>query len=105
MEFISRLADTVEKDKIVDELLAGVQGSFDLGVLFITPFAPYDAKSVYQEIAARVGIRNFICCTCAGIIGNQHEIEGLPSAALMLARLPEVSIKLFYLDQNQLDEF
>ena len=104
MEFISRLADTVEKDKIVDELLAGVQGSFDLGVLFITPFAPYDAKSVYQEIAARVGIRNFICCTCAGIIGNQHEIEGLPSAALMLARLPEVSIKLFYLDQNQLDE-
>lgn len=105
MEFISRLADTLEKDRIVDQLLAGVSGSFDLGILFITPLAPYDAKTVYQQIENRVGIRNFLCCTCAGTIGNQREIEGRPSAALMLARLPDVSIKPFYLDQNQLEEF
>lgn len=105
MEFISRLADTTDKEKIVDQLLDGVKGTFDLAVLFITPYAPYNAKAVYQEIEARVGIRNFLCCTCAGIIGSQREIEGLPSASLMLARLPDVSIKPFYLDQNQLNQF
>jgi small ligand-binding sensory domain FIST len=104
MEFISRLADTVEKNRIVDQLLAGVNGSFDLAILFVTPVGSYDAKEIYQEIEAKVCIRNFLSCTCAGIIGNQHEIEGRPSAVLMLARLPDVTIRPFYIDQNQLDE-
>ena len=106
MEFISRLADTVEKNRIVDQLLMdGVSGDFDLGILFVTPSAPYNALDIYKEIGRRVGIRNFLCCTCAGTIGNQHEIEGRPSASLMLARLPDVKIKPFYIEQNQLDQF
>jgi len=104
MEFISRLADTTDKNRIVDQLLLdGVSGTFDLGVLFVTPSMPYDAQEIYKEIEKRVGIRNFLCCTCAGTIGNQREIEGAPSASLMLAQLPGVSIKPFYLDQAQLD--
>ncbi len=105
MEFISRIADTSEKDRIVDQLLMdGVSGQFDLGVLFVTPSVMYDPQEIYKEVAKRVGIRNFLCCTCAGIIGNQREIEGVPSASLMLARLPDVSIKPFYIDQGQLDQ-
>lgn len=105
MEFISRLADTTDKHKIVDQLLAGVSGDFDLAVLFVVPAGSYDAKTIYHQIESRVKIRNFICCTCAGTIGNQHELEGVPSAALMLARLPDVAIKPFFIDQNQLDAF
>jgi len=106
MEFISRLADTTEKNRIVDQLLLdGVSGQFDLGVLFVTPAMPYDPQEIYAEIEKRVGIRNFLCCTCAGVVGNQREIEGQPSAALMLARLPDVVIKPFYIDQAQLDQF
>lgn len=104
MEFISRLADTVEKDRIIDQLLAGVTGDFDLAVLFVAPFPPYDVEAIHQQIEKKIKVRNFLSCTCAGIIGNQHEIEGLPSAVLMLARLPDVEIRPFYLDQNQLDE-
>ena len=55
MEFISRIADTVEKDRIVDQPLDGVSGNFDLAVLFVTPIATYDAKEIYQEIARRFG--------------------------------------------------
>lgn len=105
MEFISRLANTTEKHKIVDQLLAGVSGDFDLAVLFVVPSGPYDAKTLYQQIENRVKIRNFLCCTTAGVIGNQHELEGIPSASLMLARLPDVAVKPFYIDQNQLDAF
>jgi small ligand-binding sensory domain FIST len=105
MEFISRIADTSDKDRIVDQLLMdGVSGQFDLGVLFVTPSVMYDPQEIYKEIEKRVGIRNFLCCTCAGIIGNHREIEGTPSASIMLARLPDVSIKPFYLDQAQLDQ-
>jgi small ligand-binding sensory domain FIST len=105
MEFISRIADTTDRDRIVDQLLLdGVSGQFDLGVLFVTPSLPYDAQKIYKEIEMRVGIRNFLCCTCAGIIGNQREIEGAPSASLMLARLPDVTIKPFYIDQVELDQ-
>jgi small ligand-binding sensory domain FIST len=104
MEFISRLADTTDPEHIVDQLLLDVSGQFDLGVLFVTPAIPYDPQDIYKEIESRVGIRNFLCCTCAGIIGNQREIEGAPSASLMLARLPDVSIKPFYIDQAELDQ-
>lgn len=105
MEFISRLADTTDKYKIVDQLLAGVSGSFDLAVLFVVPSGPYAVKTLYQEIENRVSIRNFLCCTTAGVIGDQQEFEDVPSAVLMLARLPDVGIRPFYLDQNQLDSF
>ncbi|MBL8012260.1 MAG: FIST C-terminal domain-containing protein [Candidatus Omnitrophica bacterium] len=105
MEFISRLADTTTKTKIVDQLLTGVSGEFDLAVLFVNPMQPYDAKSVYQQVESRIKIKNFLCVTCAGVIGSQREIEYQPAASLLLARLPDVDIKPFYLDQSQLDEF
>ena len=44
-----------------------------------------------------------ICCTCAGIIGGEREIEGRPSASLMLMRLPQVKIVPFTLTQPVLE--
>jgi small ligand-binding sensory domain FIST len=104
MELISRLADTTDKSKITDQLLTGVEGSFDLAFLFINPDGHYDAKTIYHQIESRIKIRHFLCVTCAGIIGTQREIEGIPAASLLLARLPDVTIKPFYIDQLQLDD-
>ena len=58
---------------------------------------------LYQELSKRISIKNFLCCTCAGIIGTEREIEGRPAASLLLARLPGVSINPFYLNQVQLE--
>ncbi len=105
MEFISRLADTTDQSKITDQLLSEVQGDFDLAFLFVNPQEPYDVKKIYHQIKSKIKIRHFLCCTGAGIIGTQREIENQPSASLMLARLPGVTVKPFYIDQAQLDEF
>jgi small ligand-binding sensory domain FIST len=103
LEFISRITEADSLPEITSELLEGVQGDFDLGVLYICPWPPYDPMSLFQALKKQVHIRHLICCTCAGIIGGKREIEGRPSASLMLMRLPEVKIVPFALSQSVLE--
>jgi len=103
MEFINRITERFERDWIITDLLDSVKGSFDLGVLFVSPWHPYDPRELYEALRSKAGIRHFLCCTCAGTIGSEREIEGRPSASLMLARLPGVKISPFYLSQAALE--
>ena len=103
MEFISRITEALDQEQILKDLTENVSGPFDWGVLFVTPWRPYEPIELYQALAGRVGIKHFFCCTCAGIIGTQREIEGRPAASLMLARLPGVLVNPFYLNQVQLE--
>lgn len=103
MEFINRITQAGVSTQIVSELLTGVEGDFDLGILYICPWPPYDPLSIFQALKAKGNIRHLICCTCAGIIGATREIEGRPSASLMLMRLPQVKIVPFVLSQPVLE--
>ncbi len=103
MEFINRLTDASEDDRIITDLLEGVEGAFDLGVLYVCPWQPYDPIELYRALRDQVKVRHFLCCTCAGIIGTDKEIEGRPSASLMLARLPGVELVPFSLNQAELE--
>src|SRR5271167_2871211 len=103
MEFINRITEADSSAQIVTELLAGVEGDFDLGILYICPWPPYDPAELFQALKAKGNIRHLICCTCAGIIGEAREIEGRPSASLMLMRLPQVKIVPFTLTQPVLE--
>jgi small ligand-binding sensory domain FIST len=103
MEFINRLTQSSDRVQIVAELLEGVEGEFDLGILYVCPWQPYDPQEVYKTLKDRVKIKHFLCCTCAGIIGTEKEVEGRPSASLMLARLPDVQIVPFSLNQVELE--
>ncbi len=103
MEFVNRITDKFERDQIMADLLGAVEGPFDLGILFVSPWHPYDPAELYKAIKAKVKIGHFLCCTCAGIIGSEREIEGHPSASLMLVRLPGVKVAPFYLSQVGLE--
>ncbi len=103
MEFINRITEAGSSTQIVSELLTGVEGDFDLGILYICPWPSYDPLSIFQDLKAKGNIRHLICCTCAGIIGATREIEGRPSASLMLMRLPQVKIVAFALSQPVLE--
>ncbi len=103
MEFINRITDATDEDKITADLLEGVEGAFDLAVLYVCPWQPYDPIELYESLRAGSNVRHFLCCTCAGIIGGELEIEGRPSASLMLMRLPQVKITPFYLNQAILE--
>ena len=103
MEFINRITEAGNSSQIIAELLLEIEGDFDLGILYICPWPPYDPLELFQALKARGNIRHLICCTCAGIIGGTHEIEGRPSASLMLMRLPQVKIVPFALTQPVLE--
>jgi len=103
MEFINRITEAATPEQIVFELLAGVEGDFDLGILYVCPWPPYEPADIFKALKAKGNIRHLICCTCAGIIGGEREIEGRPSASLMLARLPSVKIVPFILSQPVLE--
>jgi small ligand-binding sensory domain FIST len=103
MEFINRITETTLEDQIVPELLHNVSGEFDLAILFVCPWRPYDPAAIAEQIKAKVLVRHLIICTCAGVIGREHEVEGRPAASLLLMRMPHVKITPFYLDQPQLE--
>jgi small ligand-binding sensory domain FIST len=103
MEFINRLTEADNLPKIMADLSAGIAGDFDLGILYVCPWAPYDPLELFQALKAKVQVRHLICCTCAGIIGTEREIEGRPSASLVLMRLPLVKIMPFSIVQPVLE--
>jgi small ligand-binding sensory domain FIST len=103
MQFISRLTEALDQEQILKDLTENLSGSFDLGILFVTPWQPYDPIELYKSVAKQIGIRHFLCCTCAGIIGSEREIEGRPAASLLLAKLPGVTINPFYINQVELE--
>ena len=103
MEFINRITEAGNLSQITADLLMDVEGDFDLGILYICPWPPYDPVELFQTLKAKGKIRHLICCTCAGIIGGEREIEGRPAASLMLMRLPQVKILPFALSQPVLE--
>src|ERR1039457_4531660 len=103
MEFINRITESDNLNQIIAELLLQIEGDFDLGILYICPFPPYDPLELFQALKAKGKIRHLICCSCAGIIGGEREIEGRPSASLMLMRLPQVKIIPFAISQPVLE--
>jgi len=103
MEFINRITEAGSLPQIISELLLGIEGDFDLGILYVCPWSPYDPLELFQAIKEHGNIRHLICCPCAGIVGGEREIEGRPSASLMLMRLPQVKIVPFALSQAVLE--
>jgi len=103
MEFINRITQASHLPQIIAELLMEIEGDFDLGIVYICPGSSYDPLELFQALKARVNIQHLICCPCAGIIGGTQEIEGRPSASLMLMRLPQVKIVPFTLTQPVLE--
>ena len=103
MQFISRITEALDQEQILKDLTEDVRGTFDLAILFVAPWRPYDPQELYNALRKKIPARHFLCCTCAGIIGSEREIEGRPAASLLLARLPSVSINPFYLNQVELE--
>ena len=103
MQFINRITEALDHEQIIKDLTENVSGFFDFGILFVSPWKPYEPSELYNLIAKRISMKHFLCCTCAGIVGSDREIEGRPAASLLLAKLPGVSINPFYLNQVELE--
>ncbi len=103
MEFFSRITTQTDTQKIVRELTEGLEAEFDLGFLFISSFGKTSTEEIIELINRRIKIKNLLGCTCAGIIGEQTEIERQPATSLILAKLPGVKILAFCINQTQME--
>ncbi len=103
MQFTNRITEASDLEQILKDLTENVRGNFDLGVLFVSPWQPYNPQEIYKALKAQIKIKHFLCCTCAGIIGSEREIEGRPAASLLLAQLPNVTVSPFYINQVALE--
>ncbi len=103
MEFISQISSAADTSKVIEDLTRGVEGQFDLGFLFMASFNKIAAEEIMMLLRRRIKVRNFLGCTCAGVIGSQTEIEGQPANVLILGKLPGVKILPFVLNQSELE--
>ena len=103
MEFINRLSQKKTIDQMIEDLTKALSGPYDLGILFVSYLTPENIRQLVDGIRNRISIKNFVGCTSAGVIGTQQEVEQQPAASIILAKLPQVNIVSFSLNQSQLE--
>jgi len=104
MEFENRFSESSDPEEIVAALTDGSAGEYDVGVLFLSLMSRESVETIVEGIRGHIAISHLMVGTCAGIIGGQIEVENLPAASLLLAKLPGVTVNPFYLDQSQLSQ-
>lgn len=104
MEFENRFSQSSEPEEIVAVLSDGPSGEFDVGVLFLSMMSRESVEQVIDGIRENIAISHLLVGTCSGIIGGHIEVENSPAAALLLAKLPGVTVSPFYINQSNLTQ-
>ncbi len=101
-----KAAASAEKDPIdaAEAVCEKVQGFVpDLAVLCVTPKHREHFESISETILDKVGPRNLIGSSMAGVIGPEQEIEAGTGVSLWVAKMPGVRVLPFVIDQGDLD--
>ena len=104
MQFISRTSTLPDPKKIVKELAGEDHDFFDIGMVFTSGLEKSEIEELVDLLRKNLRVKTLIGCTCAGIIGNDVEIEHKIATTIILARLPEVKITPFSMTQMQLEQ-
>ncbi len=102
MEIISRITTATARDAIIKDLLPDGGETFDLAFLFISFFDKEAILEISTLLQKKLKVKNFLGCSCAGIIGTYKEVEQEPACSLILANLGSVAVNPFYLTQEDL---
>ncbi len=101
MKFVSRLSLRTETDAAVHDLCIDLkQFEADLAVVFASHHYGPEFHELVQGIYSSINCRNLIGCTGEAIIGPTAEIEARPAVSLWAAKLPDVRVLPFLLDQE-----
>lgn len=99
----SRLSLRREVEDVIHDLTVDASGfGADLAFLFASHHYGPEFVKLVTGVYERINTRNLIGCTGESIIGPTAEIEGRPAVALWLAKLPDVRVFPFVLDQEDL---
>jgi len=104
MEFRARLTLRTELEAAVHDLSVDLRDfDADLAVVFASHHYGPEFVELIRSLYDKINTRNLIGCTGESIIGPTAEIEGRPSITVWAARLPDVRIFPFVIDQEDLE--
>lgn len=76
----------------------------DLVMLFFTSHFEDEAETIVKTLVRRYPTAVILGCTAEGVIGSASEHERIPAVSLMLASLPQVQLKPFYVSSEQIGQ-
>lgn len=92
-------------DYLISRLRQAMRGEpVDLLLLFLSPHFRADAPGLAARFRAEFGPQAMVGCTGEGVIGGGHEVEQVPSIAVVAASLPGVRLAPFSLRPSRLQE-
>jgi small ligand-binding sensory domain FIST len=108
MRFASSITTKSKPSDAIEELLAPLDarvtpGDIDLAMLFVTDHYAEAVDLVLDRLTQVVPHALILGCTAEGTIGVDKEVERTASMSLLVASLPDVDIRPFYLQQKQLE--
>jgi small ligand-binding sensory domain FIST len=108
MRFASSIASASDARRAVDVLLETIDahvtpGMVDLVMLFTTAHFEDDLPGVADRISTAFPGGVVVGCTAEGTIGGDKELEHMPSMSLLVASMPDVDIRPFYMRQTELE--
>jgi small ligand-binding sensory domain FIST len=98
--FASAVSTQNDVERAVGELAAAVeaqlQGSLpDFVLVFLSTHFSRSARKIVEGLSSRINTRVLAGCTAEGVIGREHEIEGVPAISLIAGSLPGVNLTPF----------
>mgnify|MGYP002622904355 FL=1 len=101
MQFKAAVSTLTDSSAAIKQLQAELGGlAPDLVLLFVSAHHGPDFEKLLAEVRDKINTRNLIGCTAAGIIGPDREVEDAPAIAVWAAKLPDVRILPFVIDQE-----
>jgi small ligand-binding sensory domain FIST len=79
-------------------------GPVTLALAFVTPHFAEFYEGLHETLMKSLGPETLLGCSAGGVIGGGEEVEQLPAVTLVVARLPDVAVRPFYLDGEKLPD-
>ena len=109
MKWSSAVSESSSVEEAVDQCVTSVREglaseSVDLAVVFASPHFGESYERIPGMVANRLGAKHIIGCSAGGVIGGGHEVEQRAGFSLTAASLPNVSIKPFHVQNEELPD-
>ena len=97
--FASALSTAPTPERAAGEALQTLgprlEGAADVVVVFASPHHGEGLLDICNRLRAGLNADAAIACTCDGVIGVRHEVEGGPGLSVLAGRLPGVTVEPF----------
>jgi len=108
MKFASAVSERGALRAAVDEVLGSTSPKLtgkppDLAVVFATSHFEEEMASMTADVSERTNAGALIGCTGEGVIGDDREVERRAGLSLLMACLPEVWTRGFFVDQEMIE--